>query len=284
MTLYSLLKKAEEEVYTMKRKLAILIGTTLLCGICTCNGSAATTKRTSNPETLYQVATLQSLMQGNYYGSVSVKSLKKLGDTGLGTFDGLNGEMIVVNGTVYQALADGTVKKAKDSTKVPFSTVTDFHSDFTAQLKNVTSMDDIKKQLTEAVTKNNKNDFYMVKISATFQKVEVRSEKRQKEPYKDLNTVMKTDQTFYTYSNIKGTIVALYCPDYMGGLNTPGWHLHFISSDKTKGGHMLDVAVDKATAKIDTTVGFHMLLPQDDHFKELELSKDLSDEIENVEG
>ena len=271
----------------MRKQLgALLLAATILQGsMCTYDVlDAKTVTPTADKETLFQVATLQSLMQGDYYGSITVKDLKKYGNTGLGTFDGLNGEMIVVDGNVYQALADGTVKKASDKTKVPFTNVTSFESDFSVALKNVTTMEELKEQLTKAVDKNNKNDFYMVKISGEFKKVQVRSVYKQKEPYKDLNTVMKTDQTFYDYKDIKGIIVALYCPNYMDGLNTPGWHLHFISKDKKKGGHMLDVALDRATAKFDTTTSFNMALPQDKYFKDLDLKKDLSKEIEKVEG
>ena len=56
-----------------------------------------------NCETMYQVATLQSLMVGNYDGFVSVGELRKHGDIGVGTFERIDGEMIVLDGTVYQA-------------------------------------------------------------------------------------------------------------------------------------------------------------------------------------
>ena len=62
----------------------------------------------TNGDVLYQVALIQSLVQGYYDGIITVGELKQHGDTGIGTFEGLNGEMIVLDGTVYQAVADGS--------------------------------------------------------------------------------------------------------------------------------------------------------------------------------
>ena len=56
---------------------------------------------------LFQTALLQSLMLGEYDGVITVKELKTYGDTGIGTFQGVNGELIMTGGKVYQALWDG---------------------------------------------------------------------------------------------------------------------------------------------------------------------------------
>ena len=133
------------------------------------------------------------------------------------------------------------------------------------------------------VEENGKNLFYFVKMSGTFEKMNVRSEIKQEKPYKPLDKALETDQREFNYDNITGTVVALYCPDYMGGLNTPGWHFHFISDDKTKGGHLLDLQFAKATAEYDATPGFDMCLTDNGDFQKMELSKDVSDAIKKVE-
>ena len=109
------------------------------------------------------------------------------------------------------------------------------------------------------------------------------SQLKQEKPYKTLDKALATDQREFNYENIEGTVVALYCPDYMGGLNTPGWHFHFISSDKSKGGHILDLAFDSAEAEFDATQDFDMYLPEDSDFQGMELSKDVSNAIKKVE-
>ena len=123
----------------------------------------------------------------------------------------------------------------------------------------------------------------MVKIEGTFNKMQVRSELPQTQPYKPLAKVLETDQTVFNYDNIKGTIVGLYCPNYMDKLNAKGWHFHFISDDKTKGGHILELAFDSANASIDRTDEFAMILPDNDMFNNFDLSVDQSSDIKKVE-
>ena len=237
----------------------------------------------NNRETIYQVALLQSLTQGYYDGIIKVSELKQHGDTGIGTFEGVNGEMIVLDGKVYQALGDGTVKEADDNETVPFSNVTYFDKDLSATLSQTNDINALKESLNKTVNENGKNLFYFVKINGTFKKMNVRSELKQEKPYKSLDKALATDQREFNYDNIAGTVVALYCPDYMGGLNTPGWHFHFISDDKTKGGHILDLAFDSAQAEFDATQDFDMYLSDNSEFQKMELSKDVSDAIKKVE-
>ena len=240
-------------------------------------------KTDADRETIYQVALLQSLTQGYYDGIIKVSELKEHGDIGIGTFEGVNGEMIVLDGTVYQALGDGTVQEAAADETVPFSNVTFFDKDGSVELSDISDVNALKEKLNAMVEENGKNLFYFVKMSGTFEKMNVRSEIKQEKPYKTLDKTLETDQREFNYDNITGTVVALYCPDYMNVLNTPGWHFHFISDDKTKGGHLLDLKFSKATAEYDATPEFDMCLTDNGDFQKMELSKDVSDAIKKVE-
>ena len=65
-----------------------------------------------------------SLMAGNMAGTITLADLLKHGSTGIGTFDGLDGEVIILDGEVYQAVSDGTVNHVTDSqAKMPFASV-----------------------------------------------------------------------------------------------------------------------------------------------------------------
>ena len=245
--------------------------------------SASVTSSTKKEKSIYQVALLQSLTQGYYDGIIKVSELKQHGDTGIGTFEGVNGEMIVLDGVVYQALSDGSVKVADDNETVPFSNVTFFDSDTSEELSNIADINSLKKKLTEKVEEKGKNLFSMVKMTGEFKKMLVRSELKQEKPYKTLDKALETDQREFTYENIKGTVVALYCPDYMNGLNTSGWHLHFISDDKEKGGHILDLSFEKAKAEYDMVQEFDMKLTDNEDFQKTSLADDVSDAIKKVE-
>ena len=264
------------------------------CGSQTGTGSAAETGTetgteseggtvSSNRDTFFQVSLLQGLTFGDYYGSVSVKELKLKGDTGLGTFDGLDGEMIMLDGSVYKAKGDGTVELADDSEMIPFCGITFLDDDIIWSVENTETYDKLLGILNQKVEENGRNRFYAARISGRFREMNVRSEYAQQEPYKPLAKVLETDQTFYDYSDIDGTIVALYCPPYMSDLNASGWHLHFISDDKTKGGHVLGLHIEKANIALDLTDSFEMKLPDNEMFSGFDLTIDQSEDIKKVE-
>ena len=158
------------------------------------NSASQTNTKKGDSETVYQVALLQSLTQGYYDGIIKVSELKEHGDTGIGTFEGVNGEMIVLDGEVYQALGDGTVQVADDNETIPFSNVTFFEPDITETLSDVKGMANLKENLDQVTTKNGKNMFYVVKINGTFDNMFVRSEIKQEKPYKTLDKALETDQ------------------------------------------------------------------------------------------
>ena len=259
----------------------------LACALVGCGqgGSAASASAggEADRETITQVSLLQGLLQGDYYGSISIGDLKQRGDTGIGTFDGLNGELIMVDGVVYQAKGDGAVDVPDDEVTIPFSNVTFFDSDETQAVEGVASFKDLEAQLDAHVADLGATRFYMVKIDGTFAKVNARSEYAQNEPYQPLVKVLETDQTFFDFEDVEGTVVALYCPEYMKELNNAGWHMHFISKDGTKGGHVLDLAIDKADIAWDYTERFDMMLPDGEFFDTIDFTKDRSEEVRKAE-
>lgn len=235
-----------------------------------------------NRDTIYQVALLQSLAMGYFDGSISVKDLKTHGDTGIGTFEGLDGEMIVLDGVVYRANQNCKINVVKDDVLVPFSNVTFFEKDFSVKLADVRDKASLEKILNEHLDKHGRNSFYMVKISGNFNEILVRSEKGCKEPYPTLVEALKTQKEI-TPKNISGTVVGLYCPDFMSSLNSTGWHFHFISADKKIGGHVLDLNVKSGEAQLDKTDAFEMNLPKKENFHALNFKQDMKEDIRKAE-
>ncbi len=234
-------------------------------------------------ESIAQIALLQSLAQGYFGGTITAGDLRAMGDTGIGTFEGLNGEMIVLDGVVYQALGDGRVIVAPDKTIIPYATVTFFDRDIDVKLKDIKDKAAFEKVLNEAVHKHGTNSFYMVKLPATFDSILFRSEYGSQEPYPTLVEALKGKQTEFTGKNIKGTLVGLYCPSYMGELNSVGWHFHFISEDKKQGGHILELSLKEGTAYLDQTDKFTMVLHDDKKFHDINLAKDMKEDIRSAE-
>ena len=257
--------------------------TVLLVSLLVFSSVASSEQDTNLKDKLFQVALLQSLMQGEYDGVITVKDLKAYGDTGIGTFQSVNGELIALDGNVYQAIWDGSVKIASDDETVPFANVTFFDADVTREHVNAASIEELKDFLTSIAKEHGRNQFYMAKITGRMPSITVRSELAQNEPYRHLNDALKTDQREFSYENVDGTVVALYCPDYMDGLNTPGWHLHFISENKEKGGHVLTLSVKDCTVNLDVISEFVMVVPNRESFNDKDLASDMSKAIEEVE-
>lgn len=275
--MYKLLKKIVLPVLSAVLLLSLLAGCTVTAG------SAA---GSSGKNMLYQVSTLNALMLGHYDGAISCGELLSYGDTGIGTFDALDGEMIALDGKIYQAKGDGSVVSVNESVTTPFAEVAFFNADFALDnLSKIENMDTLKTNLTDGIMKEtgNPNMFYMAKITGAFKQILVRSEPGQSKPYAPLEKVLK-NQKEYTYDNLSGTMVALYCPDYINGLGLAGWHFHFISDDRSKGGHVLDVSLSSGNAQIDLISDFHMLLPRDKEFAELKLAQNLAEKTSAVEG
>ena len=240
-------------------------------------------KNIINNEVINQVSLLQGLTFGDYTGSVTVAELKKMGDIGIGTFDKLNGELIMLDGVVYRAAGDGSVEVVNDEETIPFADVTFFDNDEEQKADAVESIDALKELLNKKVEELGENRFYMVRIDGVFPEMYVRSELAQEKPYQPLAKALETDQTFYDFEDVKGTVVGLYCPAYMNMLNAVGWHFHFISDDRQAGGHVVDLRGDKATIRWDYTQEFSMKLPDSEAFKDYDLTVDQSEDIKKVE-
>ena len=258
------------------------LGATFLAGTMLFNTATTNAAPAQDKEAIYQIALLQSLAMGYFDGSITVKDLKSYGDTGIGTFEGLNGELIALDGVVYQADHNCKIHVMSDKDKVPFSNVTFFEKDFSVKLSDVPDKDSLEKILNELVDKHGQNYFYMVKIPAEFNEILVRSERGTEEPYPTLVEALKTQKEI-TPQNISGTIVGLYCPQFMSSLNSTGWHFHFVSADKKIGGHVLDLNLKSGEAQFDKTENFYMQLPHKKNFNALNFDKDLKEDIRKAE-
>ena len=234
-------------------------------------------------DSLYQVSLLQDLTQGDYYGSVPVSTLKEKGDIGLGTFDKLNGELIMLDGKVYRADGEGKVEEVPDDETIPFASVTFFDEDDKADINDVKDINALVSALDGKYGEDYKNYFQIAKVDGTFDVMNVRSELAQEEPYKPLAEVMETDQRFFNYEDVEGTVVGVYCPVYMDKMNSAGWHFHFISKDGTKGGHVVDLKLKEGTVAWDQTKELDMDLSDEERFSDYDFTTDQSKDVKKVE-
>ena len=194
-------------------------------------------------KTLIQASTLNALMLGNFDRTISIKDFLHHADTGIGTYTGLDGEAIFEDGVAYKATADGKVTVMKPENGVAFGTVTKFDEDVPEEeLTHITDINALKDAL-EPYVEGNKNIFYMIKATGVFKTMHVRSCFPSEKPYPTLSEVAKNQREFH-FANTRGSVIAVYCPAYVNGINLPGWHFHYLSGDKTQGGHILGLSAD----------------------------------------
>lgn len=250
-----------------------------------CSTSTAPDEYANNPiaqrETLVQISTIDALLGGVYDGVMTFGTLKEYGDFGIGTFEGLDGEMVGFDGNFYQVKADGIAYPVADSMETPFASVTFFDTDCQEKLPGGADYQQLRDFLDEILPTG--NIFYAIKIEGTFSYMKTRSVPGQQKPYPPLVEVVKNQPTF-EFTDVEGIVVGFRCPAYVAGVNVPGYHLHFLTKDKSAGGHVLEFQVDEAVAYIDYTSEFLMILPgNDSDFYKIDLTQEKQEELEQVE-
>jgi acetolactate decarboxylase len=229
--------------------------------------------------TLFQVSTSNALVQGVYQGCVTVETLKTHGDFGLGTFDGLDGEGLMLDGKVFQALTDGSVVEPPASATAPFWVTTTFRPDRTEQLAAVDGWDDLCAQLDAFRT--SPNLFAAIRIDGVFELLQYRVACKAS-PGADLVTAT-SHQAEFSAREFRGTLLGFWSPDYSRALSIPGYHLHALSDDRRTGGHVLGVKGTDLRLQLMHVDGLVVALPETPQFLTADLTADPSAALRQAE-
>lgn len=232
--------------------------------------------------TLTQWSTIDALLQGRYEGAVTLGEVKRSGDFGLGTLEALDGEVLLLDGTVYQIDSQGRVNRPADAVRTPFAAVAFFKEEIGLDVPAGVALEDLQKRIDAVLP--SANFFYAVRVTGTFAQVKTRSVGRQAKPYPPLGEVVKT-QALFTLTETKGTLAGLRCPVFAKGLNVPGYHFHYLTDAHEGGGHVLGLVTGEGV-RVGVTVlrEFAMKLPETPEFKEVDLSGDQSKVLHAVES
>jgi acetolactate decarboxylase len=230
--------------------------------------------------TVTQISTIDALLTGIFDGEVPIGKLKKYGNFGIGTFNNVDGEMVICDGKCYQIRSDGSVKESSDTTKTPFSTVAFFNGAKKISLDRKFDLKSFESIIDSIIP--TKNVFYGIMIKGKFKTLKARSVVRQQKPFKPLTEVVKS-QGVFNFENVDGKLIGFRCPSFVQGINVPGYHLHFLSNDKKAGGHVLNFEIENAELYIVKYSDFRMLLPGDKDFYNTDFSKDRKEQLIKVE-
>ncbi|MCF8358030.1 MAG: acetolactate decarboxylase [Prolixibacteraceae bacterium] len=263
----------------MKHFLISFILLTFLFVSCEKDGDFENEEKDTSP-VLVQVSVIDALLQGIYDGYYPIGGLKDLGDMGLGTFDALDGEMVVLNDTIYQVLYSGQVVTPPDTVLTPFAAVANWQRDTVFEQRDVT-YDLLKSQFDTYFPTT--NIFYLVKMEGHFSHVKTRSVARQEKPYPPLVEVT-ANQAEFEFTDVDGTIIGFYCPAYASGINSVGFHLHFLTNDRKGGGHLLEFNLAEGKLELCYLFNYRLILPEGGDFFGGDFTIDRSDELEEAEG
>jgi acetolactate decarboxylase len=204
---------------------------------------------------VYLSAPVDALMKGCYEQDTTIRELKQHGNFGLGTFNRLDGEMMMLDGTVYQLKEDGIAHPVGDAVETPFSCVTFF---------SPTTVEEINRELEYAAFKNlldellpSENVFSAIRVDAEFSTIRVWTVPRQ-ETHRPISEVKPK---VFEYQDVRGTLAGFYTPRFIKSLLNPGFHLHFLTDDRRHGGHLDQCRLNRASIGVQIISRLELNLP-----------------------
>lgn len=228
---------------------------------------------------LFQVSTSNALVKGVFQGSTTVGELRTHGDFGLGTFEGLDGEMILIDSECFRATAGGVITPADDSREVPFALVTRFEADLTHHAGAGQSLGDLTRALDSL--RPSENLFAALRVDGLFDRLSLRAACPAR-PGEGLVEATGHQSEFAAH-NMGGTLVGFWAPEYARAVSVPGYHFHFISDDRSLGGHVLEMEAHGITIGIHSERDLHISLPESAEFLAADLRGDYARELDQAE-
>ncbi len=207
----------------------------------------------------FQAGTLNALMDGHFGGDATVGEVLAHGDHGIGTIEHLAGELVIVDGEAFVVDARGVVKRVPSDTPTPFAVVCQFSPLAVVELHGPLGLSKLRERLDGLVSES--LSVLAVKVDGEFAELRLRSVHAQQPPYPSLTEVTR-HQTEWRVASACGTVVGFRFPDRAAGVEVPGYHLHFISDDRTQGGHVLDLTMVRGKAAVDGGDDLHVELPK----------------------
>lgn len=214
-------------------------------------------KDDNHSDAIYQYSSKNGLLANNYIGDLSVKTIKEKGDFGLGTFNMVDGEMVISDGNVYQVTTKSKINNMHDEVLSPFVVTKFFSSDTTFLVRGGMSLDSLKTVLSNVLI--NKNTPVAVKIKAKFTSLKSRSVDKAQNLSTTLEEIV-AKQTVFNFNDVDGKIIGFWYPEYFDGVNFTGFHLHSLLNDLSGGGHLLDCKLENAVVEIDYASGVEIEL------------------------
>lgn len=228
---------------------------------------------------VYLSAPVNALVEGLYEENTTLAEIRRHGDFGIGTFNDLDGEMLLLDGIFYQTRSDGIVYQVGDDVFSPFACVTFFvpltYDDVEGEYDN-TAFNDLLISLIPSP-----NLLYAIRVDGLFSHLRTRSVPKQ-ENYRPLVQVAEEQKSF-DLCDVDGTLAGFYTPQFMASLNVPGFHLHFLSHDRLHGGHLLSCSMRRARIGLQLIQKLELALPVTFDYLTTDFTRDTREDLDKVE-
>jgi acetolactate decarboxylase len=233
-----------------------------------------------SPGAVSQFAVLDALLGGVYSQGIAARDVRALGDTGIGCCEGLGGEVILIDGELLECTADGPPRRMDDDEVLPFANVCTVGPSSTvpAVRGDLAALGALVEQRLRR-----RNLFHAVRWDGTVDRIRTRVTRRQSPPLRPLADVAAEQIETDTVA-VEGSLVGFWMPRIYQGITVAGLHLHFISADRTVGGHVLRADLGPGVLRMTAFADFHLRVPTDDRFLATELSHDDDHRIVAVEN
>lgn len=222
--------------------------------------------------TFYQYNIWWGFVNKVFDGDLTVKELKKRGDIGLGAYTKLDGELIMLDGIPYRVREDGSVTIPNEEDKIVYVDAAFFESEFSFEINQSINFDSLRDAINTKLP--TLNQFYAFRIKGNFDYIKCGGLNKQEKPYLEGLDVLIPKRPIFEGTNIKGTIVGFYCPEFIGNINVAGYHFHFISKDKKLGGHVMSFSVNKLNVEVDPLLNYQFTIPGSEDFFNVTLDKE----------
>ncbi|MEZ5117031.1 MAG: acetolactate decarboxylase [Candidatus Nanopelagicales bacterium] len=198
-----------------------------------------------------QAGTYVALDGGDLTGPVRAHALVGPGSIGLGTFNGLDGEAVVVDGRLYRVTTAGTPVPVPRSVRTPFLQTVRFQPQATARVPRGTACADLGV-LVDRLARTTRG-VVAVRVEGRFSDLVTRSVPRQPDGTPLVQAL--TEQVVFPLGARRATLVGFRSGPDVAGLTPTGVHLHGITANGARGGHVLSCVVSHATLSVQRTAG-----------------------------
>ncbi|MHC5250603.1 acetolactate decarboxylase [Enterococcus sp. LJL90] len=204
-----------------------------------------------------QLGTMQMLAESLLEGFVKNKDILALGNVGIGTGEGIDGELVIWDGVSYKVDGEGNITKLGNEFPIVYANVHKNDFQFLQHFENI-ALSDIQSDVLKII--NSKNIMFSVLIEGEFVFVTTRSAFKSHKPYPGLEEIAKNQINFHK-EKVKGRMIGYYTPVLYQGIGVPNYHQHFIADSLDFGGHVIDAKILSANVFVQMFNGIDIELP-----------------------